>query len=348
MWHRPIIDAVSDRERYAAFIADRLNPQACASCGLPVHADTPTVIRISNWVGIALENPQPIPVSTVFEIVATMTAPLFDVSSPDAPPILVVGRSEELRRVIANGKNDRFCAIPLDFLLFPNNAILIEELFAISDAYLGSNAPEGAYWAFTEVIGEFNELYFHRLVYEQMEIAALAAGDRIYKPLRKPQTAGSHFRFVQESFEPQRSQMPEGGQTVYFCFYENGPHKKWPNQFDASTVLADLLQLRPDGSLDTAGAERHLAFVPLQAVVQQELLPERRAFSVMLALMLGSQAIRDIGKLPQDAQSLIEISSMHFQTLWSNLIPSQKQSLAAKYSGMTGGLDIRREFRLIS
>jgi hypothetical protein len=346
MWHRPIIDAVTDRERYDAFLEDRLNPKACPSCGLKVGAGSPTLVRTPHWVAIALENPSPIPVSKAYEIVATLTSPLFDVAAADAPPILVVGRSEELRRIIANKKSDPFCAIAFDLLLLPNHAILIEILAAISDAYLDAKMPEGAYWIFPEAIGEFNELYFHRLVYERAEMTALAAGDRIFPYLNTPQKAADHFRHTQGLLEPRRANLPDWGASVYLCFYEQGPHTKWlDNRIDAGTSLVDLLQLAPDGSFDIGGAEKHLAFVPLQAIIQQEPAPDRKAFGLMLALMLGSNAIRHLGQVPRDTQSLLEIASMHFRIMWDQLSQTQQEALAKRYSDMTGGLNLRAEFQ---
>lgn len=346
MWHRPIIDSSLEPDDYAAFLSDRLNPKACPSCSLPMSGETPTTVRTPNWVGIALENPSPIPVSTAHEIVATLTKPLFDVDSPDAPPVLLVGRSEELRRIITNKKGDPFCAITLDLMQLPNHGILIQVLSAISDAYLDSDIPEGAYWIFPEAIAEFNELYFHRLVYELVELTACAAGDRIFRYLNTPQRVGDHFRGMQRFFEPYRAKVSGWGRSVHFCFYEKGPHKSWPGHADAGTSLVELVQLAPGGSLDIDAAERHLAFVPLQAIVHQEPPPERKAFGEMLAVMLGSNAVRHLGKLPEDAQSLLELAARHFQILWSNLRSIQKQELAERYCAMTGGKDLRDEFQL--
>jgi hypothetical protein len=346
LWSRPIIDPAASPQDYQTFLADRLNPKACGSCGLALDMATPTVINGRHWVGVVLENPGPIPATKALEIVATLTQDLGVLDAKPSKPILVVGRSEELRRILANKADDRFCAISLVKVAMRNFADFIEMMSAVSDAYLEADQPESAYWMLSEAVGMFNELYFQPVFFDLLEMTALAAGSRIAPRLRVPQTAVENFAFMKSQLEPHRRPIPKWCFSTYLCFYERGPHPPWSYKLrHLWTTVVDLLSLGPDGSFNLKKAERHQISQPVQAVAQEDLSNPEQARVFMLYLMTVSETERRLKAIPPDVQSATAFCSASLGLKWDAMDDAERADLERTYYKLTG-LDFRSQFRL--
>jgi len=343
----PIIDPVKSLAKYQSFLAGASAPRTCARCEGPLSANTPIVVNMPKWVGVALENPYPITAVDTLSIVAEATEYL-DVPFADPPMnVLVVGRADELRRIIANGAGDRFCAMSLGNVAMRNHGNFIEMLRGLADAYANAGQPEDAYWMLTEAVGMFGELYFLPEMQDLMEMMALAAGNRIGRGLKVPQTAGSHFAMVQSKMESQRpGHVPAWCRSTYLCFYEKGPHPKWSRPVrEMWSAVVNLVGLDKSGALGLAGAERHQVFLPQQAVAQEELSIPEQAREYMLFLMLSSGATRKLPALPTDVREAVSFSTARLATKWEEMGFFEKRGLASTYHKMTGR-DFRAEFRL--
>jgi hypothetical protein len=86
---------------------------------------------------------------------------------------------------------------------------------------------------------------------------------------------------LRSHFEPMRKPQPAWWQATFFCFYEFGPHPKWPNpNLGLWNTVVNLMSFRSDGGFDLAGAERHMIAQPVQALAQEELRSVDRAIPI--------------------------------------------------------------------
>jgi hypothetical protein len=298
-----------------------------------------TVLNEKHWTGIALELPKPIGAVKAFEILDDLNL------SDSGKKLLVVGKNDELKRIVKNRKADPFCAIRLDFLCYRNFSQFIEILTAIADAYCDADRMDAAYWMFQEVIGMYVELYFHPVIYDQLELLSLGAGNKITPGLKVPRTAEDDFRLMRTNLEPHRVKYPKWWESTFLCFYEHGPHEysKIPQIWN---VVVNNVILSDDGILDISQAESHQVVCPLQAVVQDEPDDFEKAKLYMVLLMMMSEAERILGKLPDYVQSASRFCGAELALKWDGMNSKNKRELEMIYSNMTSGLDFRSEFRV--
>lgn len=329
-WQRPVIDAARDAERYRAFLADTLDPKTCI-CGLKLDLETPTTLVCDHWIGLALENPERITAAKAFEIIEVMVPDL------QSKPILVVGRSEELRRMTQAKAADPFCCHRLDLMLLPNIDTSIEVWRDIADAYLENGRPTKAYWVVERDISNLGKIYTHPDLFDLMEMLALAAGDEIMPGLRRPMRALDHLEQRRVDYDALWKRIPGWYNNVYLCFYEQGPHPKWSVPYLWGTVVLQV-KLDAQGRIDLRNAERHQVAVPPQAVVQEE-MPERySALAMILLVMSIDECKKELGRIPDSLALTEPLIGMRLRHKWdNNLSADDKDFLDNFYRSAVGG-----------
>jgi hypothetical protein len=344
---RPILDPLRDEALYQAFVQDRLNPKHCSSCGIPVGLDTPTVVNGPRWVGVVLENPSPIPAFKALEIVSVLTEGLGIQNQTPGKPILVVGRAEELRSILANRPEHPFCALAMTSVARRNHTMFIGMLVALAGAYLAEGRPEQAYWMFPEILSAFNDLYYDPDFFNLVEKTAHAAGDRIAHGLIEARTAPEDWQRIKSVLEPHRQVLPEWCDSTFLCFYEKGS-VPWANEVsEAWSTLISPMQLNQEGAFDVSGVRRRYITVLTQAVAQQNLSAAEQARQQMLYLMTATNSTEGVRlhSLNDDVQWDIRDSRTKLAQKWQVMNPTERDHLADIYRNMTG-LDFHSQFQL--
>jgi hypothetical protein len=338
---RPVIDSVRDPELFHAFLQDRLNPKACPSCHLALTTPTPIVVNGRHWAGVVLENPYPIPEPKAFEIVKTLTEGLGIHQTTPSKPILVVSAPDEMRRILANRRGDRFCALALPKLGMRNHAILVETLRALTDAWLAADRPEQAYWLLHLLLEQFNELYMEPDFHELMEMTALAAGNRMPRGFPGVRRVHEDWRIIQSTLESRRRPVPAWYWSTYLCFYENGSGWRWADQEEPylwSTVV-DLLSLTSDGVFDLGQAERHQVSGLGQAIAQPELSLVEQAQEALLYLLstVSDNEEAQLPAIPEDVEQVgIRWANITLQQRWQCMNATERADLVAFHEKLTG------------
>lgn len=344
---RPILDPLKDQELYEFFLEDRLNPKHCTSCGLALGLDTPTVVNGPHWVGVALENPTPIPAFKALEIVSILTEGLGVQNLTPHKPILVVGRVDELRSILANRPGNPFLAISLPSLTRRNHTMFVGMIFALAGAHHAEGRPEQAYWMFPEILAAFNDLYYDPDFFNLVEKIVAAAGDRIAHGLVEPRTAPEDWRRIKAVLEPHRQALPEWCNSTYLCFHEKGT-VPWPKEFCAAwSTLVTPTELKQDGAFDIANARRRYVVVVTQAVAQQNLTAAEQARQCVLYLMFAASSSEgfQLRSITEDVQLDIRDSRTKLAQKWEIMNPAERTELADIYAKMTG-LDFYSQFKL--
>src|SRR5437764_6082620 len=188
LFHRPVID----EGLFGRFLSGPLNPTSCHTCGLKIHGATPCLVERNEWSAVVLANPAPIGIDKATEVVDYFIHRVPGLSE-GKQPILVVGTEDQLRRILHRFPGEHFNAVPFAHFLSREWDIQIESVKIASDACLAANKPELGYAFLIEALGLFNELYLHPVIREALELAVLAAGDRISPDLGEPSRPAEHF-----------------------------------------------------------------------------------------------------------------------------------------------------------
>ena len=340
LFHRPVIDAaLLDR-----FLSKPLNPSSCPGCGLGIEAQTPCLVTTEGFTAIVLANPEPIGIGKAAEVVDYFLRQAPHVRQTKQP-LLVVGREEQLRRILRRAAGERFNAVPFAHFLCREWEPAIEQLKTAADSCMAAGRAEAAYWWLIEAVGFFNELYLLPVMRESLEMAVLAAGDRIAPNLKEPRTAREDFERVQTLLEPMVPLLPDWFDAAYLCFFDDDRHfAGHPSNF-----LSELCRLNAAGGLDLGTTELHLNFLAPQAIGRVPLLPVEAALIQMLALM-------ELGELPALGVEIAEsdvasVQTIHllFRTAWNDLLSApDRYRVYKEYERLTGGKDIRLEWDLPS
>jgi len=341
MFQRPVIGAAL----FKRFMRGPLNPTSCPECGISIDAATPCAIERDGWTGVVLANPVQIDIAKAVEVVGYFLSRLQGRRCSELP-IIVVGEEEQLRRILRRLPDERFNAVPFTHFISREWENQIENVKIAPDAYMAADKPERGYWMLIEAVGLFNELYVHPMMREPIEMAVLAAGDRIAPKLREPRSAAEDWERVRKVLEPHVPATPEWFETAYLCFFDDDRYFEGESAIFAS----ELCRLDSDGGVDFRRSELHLTTTARQAIVRNRVRPVESATLDMLSLMFVGELQSDgieIGD--HDDVVMVQTLNAGFRATWDELLrPDDRYQIYKQYQRLTGGKDIRLEWNLPS
>jgi hypothetical protein len=337
LYHRPMIDAqLIDR-----FLSGPLNPTSCERCGLPVDAATPCLVDAHGWSGVVLANPEAIGIGKAVEVVDYFVRRV--AQRREGSPILVVGAEHQMRRMLRRDAGERFNAVPFPHFLCREWENQIEHIKVAADACMAAGQAELAYWWLIEAVGMYNELYLHPMMKEVLELAVLAAGDRIAPNLKEPRTAAADFARVQQILEPIVPETPPWFDSAYLCFYDDDHDFKG----GPATFASELTRIGAHGEVGFDQSELHVTTTTVQAIGRSPVPIVDRATVGMLTLMLIGELSSQGIPIRESDRSLIGTIEFGFRLAWDELLRSaDRYQIYKRYQQLTGGKDILLEWRL--
>jgi hypothetical protein len=312
---------------------------------MKINAATPCIVERKGWSGVVLANPVPIGIDKASEVVNyfVQRAPS---SQNGKQLILVVGTEGELRRILHRFPGEQFNAVPFSHFLSREWEDRIETVKTAADASLAAGKPELAYKWLIEAVGLFNELYFHPMMREALELAVLAAGERIPPNLREPCTPAEDFAQVRASLEPYVPRTPRWFDRAYLCFYEDEQNFEGP----PASFASELSRLDDGGEVKFARNELHLIVTAYpQAIVRQAVpLLERTTLDMLALVMLGELSRHGV-KISESDHRFIATVFSTFRLSWDKLLNStERYKIYKQYQRLTNGKDIMLEWNLPS
>jgi hypothetical protein len=317
----------------------------CTTCGSPLEVDLPCAVSCERWIGIVLANPQPYPVILAGALVEQILRGRRSDSSTAEAYLIVVGRSDQLKRILSLTSTQWFNAVRFDRLVGRAWWGELEALRILVDACLKADQAERAYWLIVETVGWANELYLCPDIYRMLCAIAEQSGDRIAPGLKERRSAIDDFRRVREILDPMRTPVPDWYERAYLGFFD-GDNLFRPEPWEPHLILVEQVRFCHERQPDFEGAERHIDLYPIQAIAQP--LPTLLERLMIQMCVIGlTPGIQDLLSTldPKDARALQSFKDL-FRARWEIITASDRYELYKKYREVSGGRDLVMDFGL--